>query len=94
MTDSEALDLLAFGSATTPFEAQVIAGVLRDAGVPAYVSGGMLTDEFALSQTLLNLQQVEIQVLRCDLGRAQAALAAAKEAGKQLDSDDDGDRQS
>ena len=92
--NDNSLDLVDL-KAATPFEAQVIAGVLRDAGVPAYVEGQQLTDEFAMSQTLMNLQGVRIKVPKRDLERAREALAAARRAGERLaqeesDGPDDG----
>ncbi len=81
-------DLVDLKTAKTPFEAQVIAGVLRDAGIKVYVAGGLLTDEFALSQQLMNLQSVAIRVQRSDVDRANEALEQAKEAGRQFDEDE------
>ncbi len=86
MTEPSA-DLVPFHTARTPFEARVIVAVLEDAGIPAYVAGGALTDEFALSQQLLNVQGVCVQVRRPDLAAATAALAAAKRTGAALDED-------
>jgi len=73
--------------AHSPFEAQVIVGVLQEANIPAYISGQVLADEFAISQALMNLAQVEIQVPRSKLGEARAVLAAARRAGEDLDED-------
>ena len=94
MSDSEPLDLVELHVARTPFEAQVIGGVLRSAGVPCYVGGTQLNDEFAASQRLANLQTCDITVLRSDLDRAKEALAEAKRAGElleQMESDGEGD---
>lgn len=73
--------------AHSPFEAQVIVGVLQEANIPAYISGQVLTDEFAMSQALMNLAQVEIQVPRSKLGEARAVLAAARRSGEDMDED-------
>ena len=81
-TDSE-LSLLV--QANTPFEAQVIAGVLHDEGIVAQVEGQLLADEFAVSQRLMNLQGVRIFVRTEDLERAKRALEAAKQAGRAMD---------
>lgn len=83
-------DLVELKQAKTPFEAEVIAGVLQDAGIKAYVEGRQLTDEFALSQQLMNLQGVSIKVGRADLDSARDALAAAKRAGRHMDELDEG----
>ena len=91
MSESEPLDLVDLHVARTPFEAQVIAGVLRSAGVPAYVAGAQLTDEWAISQTLANLRSCDITVRRVDLERARDALAEAKRAGELLEDSGDGD---
>ena len=84
-TKHEAPDLVDLHNAKTPFEAQVIAGVLRDAQIEVYVASGLLTDEFAVSQRLMNLQGVAIRVRREDLDRANEALEAARAAGRQFD---------
>ena len=75
--------------ARSGFEAQVLAGILRSAGIPAYVEGGMLVDEFAATQQLMNLQAVRILVPASSLDRARAALDEAAAAGKLLDGDVD-----
>ena len=67
--------------AHTPMEATVITAVLRAAGIPAYVNGTLLQDEFAVIQRLLNLGAVEVQVPRDRLEEARAILEAAREAG-------------
>jgi hypothetical protein len=88
MSDSgDATRLVAFHRARSAWEAQIIAAVLADAGIPAFVAGGLLTDEFAMSQRLMNLQNVEIQVPYDRVDDARDALAAARDAGKMLDED-------
>ncbi len=82
--------------AKNPFEAKVIAAVLEDAGLTAYVEDGSLTDEFAMSQRLMNLKGVTIMVRVEDLEAAQEALEASRKAGKLLEEGlpeegDDGD---
>ena len=85
MTDS---DISVVTVAKTPFDAQVIAGVLRGADIPVYVGGRMLTDEFALAQALANLQRVEVKVPTSRLDDARNALKAADESAKLLDDPD------
>ena len=75
-------------TAKSAFEAEVIAGVLREAGIPVYVAGQHLQDEFALSQMLANLLHIQIQVPADRADDARKALAAADESSKLLDSGD------
>ena len=75
-------------TAKSPFEAEVIAGVLHEAGIPAYVAGKSLQDEFALSQVLANLQSVAIQVPADRIEEARKVLAEADESSKILERDD------
>lgn len=82
-------ELVDFHQARSPWDARIIAAIMADAGIPAFVAGGLLTDEFAMSQQLMNLQGVQVRVPRDRLEEAQAALAAAREAGKQLSEDSD-----
>jgi hypothetical protein len=81
-SSAEHPDLVDLERAHTPFEAEVIAGVLRDAGIAVYIEGRQLTDEFALSPQLLNLQGVIVKVRATEVERAREALAAAREAGR------------
>jgi len=83
--------LVEFRMAKSPFEAKIIAAVLDDAGIPAFVASGMLADEFALSQRMMNLQGVKVQVAEENLEKAEAALAAAKRSGEELLKDVDTD---
>ena len=93
-TKHDAPDLVDLEPAKTPFEAQVIAGVLREAGLAVYVAGSLLTDEFALSQALMNLQGVAIRVRREDLDRANEVLEQARAAGRQFDEEQSDKEQS
>ena len=79
--------LVVFHTARTAFEASVIAGVLEDAGIPSYVAGNALTDEWAASQRLMGAQGVEIQVRESDRDAALRALATAKASGEMLEGD-------
>lgn len=84
MSDPEIITL----SAHSPFEAQVVATILQDAGIPAYVSGRMLTDPVAISQELMNVAEVEIQVPADRLDEARKVVEEARKAGKLLDRPD------
>ncbi len=86
MTEPESHDApVEFHAAKSPFEARLVATLLRDAGVRVFVAGEALTDEFAMSQRLMNLQGVTVMVAPEDLERARAVLAEAKEAGRLLE---------
>ncbi|GAB4146686.1 MAG: hypothetical protein Fur0037_14750 [Planctomycetota bacterium] len=62
-------------TARTPMEAQVLAAKLAAAGIPAFVEGRMLADEFAMSQALLNRLGVRIRVPAALLAKAEEVLA-------------------
>jgi hypothetical protein len=81
-------ELVVFREARNPFEARIIAAVLEDAGIPVFVAGGMLADEFALSQRMMNLQSVAVQVPKDRLADAEQALAAARAGGEALVQDE------
>lgn len=83
-------ELVTFLEARSAFEARIVVAVLGDAGIPAYAPGGLLLDEFAMSQQLMNLQGVAVQVPADRLQEAQEALAAAKATGESM-VDDVGD---
>ena len=83
--DPHATKLVVVETAKSPFEAQVIAAVLRGAGVPVYIGGSMLTDEFAASQRLMGLGGVRVQVPGDQLENARRALVEAREVGVDLD---------
>lgn len=84
-------DIVVFMNAKSPFEAKIVQSVLEGAGVRAFVPGGMLTDEFAMSQRLMNLQTVEIRVHKDQLSLAREALQAAREAGEAMAAEGDED---
>ncbi|MFT7463470.1 MAG: hypothetical protein ACI9EF_001814 [Pseudohongiellaceae bacterium] len=88
MSNTEHPALVEFMTAKTPIEAQIIAGVLADAGIPTYVPGGQLTDEFAVSQQVLGLLSVIIRVRGSDVERARQAIAAARELGSEITEDE------
>lgn len=83
--DPHATKLVVVETAKSPFEAQVIAAVLRGAGVPVYIGGSMLTDEFAASQRLMGLGGVRVQVPSDQLENARQALVEARDTGFDLD---------
>lgn len=74
-------ELVVFTTAKSVFEARIIVAVLADAGIPAFVPGGQLQDEFALSQRLMNLQSVAVHVPADRLEDAERVLADAKATG-------------
>ena len=71
-------------TARTVFEADVIVGILDEAGIPAYRPGGQLMDEFAISQQMMNLQGVRVYVPEDRKMEAQEALAEADRQGRIL----------
>lgn len=83
-------DIAVLETARTPLAAELIVAVLRAEGIPAYVEGALLQDEFAVSQRILGLGGVRIQVPRERLEDARKALAAAREAGTRLGAEAEG----
>lgn len=79
-------DLIVLRTPATAFEARVVVGVLGSAGIPTYGATGLLADEFAMSQALMNVG-TEIRIRAVDRDQAEEALAAAKDAGELLDQD-------
>src|SRR2546426_993200 len=58
----------------------ISAGILRAAGIPAYVSGSLLQDGWAMSQKLMGLLAVDVQVPRGRLDEARKVLEEAHKA--------------
>jgi len=79
------MDLVVVKSAKSPAIASLIVQVLKFEGIPAYVGGCLLQDEFAISQTALRGNCVDIQIPRSCLEEARKILAALRESGKLLE---------
>lgn len=60
--------------ASTPEQAKVFVALLQSEGIPAYVDGDSLTDEFAMSRRLMNLTSVRVMVPTASLERAREIL--------------------
>lgn len=71
--------------ARTPFEAKVIAGVLLEAGIPAYIAGQHLADEWAITQAMMNTRGVRIQVPAELVDKAMEVIAAAQSNAKDME---------
>jgi hypothetical protein len=67
--------------ARSPAEAQVVAALLRAAGIPFYIEGRLLQDEFALSQALMGLTRARVEVPADRLQEARALLEQARRDG-------------
>ena len=63
-------------------EAQVVAALLRAHGIPVYIAGQLLQDEFGVVQRALGTAGTVLEVPTADLLRAQALLAAARAEGR------------
>ncbi|MGH7149628.1 MAG: hypothetical protein ACREIU_02960 [Planctomycetota bacterium] len=77
-------DVVTLLRAPSAAAATVLLSILLGEGIPAYVAGELLQDEFALSQRLMGLNAVDIQVPRDRLEEARMVLQAAREAGREL----------
>lgn len=69
--------------ASTPDQAKIYVALLQAEGIPAYVEGGALADEFAMSQRLMNLGSVKVMVPASSLDKAKEILQPAE-----IDEDD------
>ena len=78
-------DPVALDSFPNPFVADLVVQILKSAGIPSYVEGGSLADEYAASQRLLGGMGSIVYVRREDVAAARAAIAEAREAGKVMD---------
>lgn len=79
------VDLTTVYTAKSPFDAQVVTGVLQNVGIPVYVGSQMLNDEFAASRRLVGLTAVDVQVRKKDVELARAALELRAESAALLD---------
>lgn len=77
-------DIVVLETARSSAIASVIVQALKFEGIPAYVGGCLLQDEFAVSQRLLGLNCVDIQVPRSCLEEAQKILKAMRDAGRHM----------
>lgn len=68
--------------ARTHEEALVVSALLRHAGIPVYVGGSLLQDEFAAAQRIMNLQAIVISVPRSRRLEADAVIEGARRAGE------------
>jgi hypothetical protein len=62
-------------TASTPSQAKVFVALLQAEGIPAYIEGDSLTDEFAASRRLMNLLGVNVLVPASERERAAEILA-------------------
>jgi hypothetical protein len=82
-------DRVVVETAKTPLQAQLIVSILHAAGIPAYVGGTLLQDEFAISQAAMGLQATRIEVPRECLEAAREILDEARRAGDVFSDEDD-----
>ncbi len=60
--------------ATTPEQAKIFVALLQAEGIPAYVEGDSLADEFATSRRMMNLVGTKVMVPTTSLDRARELL--------------------
>lgn len=82
--DHAAAGVVTIRSASTPFEARIFAAVLEGAGIPCYVDSGLLNDEFAMSQQLMNQLGVRVRVPAALRQEAEEVLTAAAPDDEEL----------
>jgi hypothetical protein len=81
--------MVTVASAPSPVIAQMLKSLLEESGIPAYVQGGALLDEFAKSQEAFGASGVDVQVANDRLEEAKLLLAEAREAGRQLEEEEE-----
>jgi hypothetical protein len=81
---SEDIEIVDLETAPSPIIAAMIVQALKSAGIPAFVNGGLLQDEFAITQKLLGLNEVTIQVRKDQLEEAKKIREMMREAGEDL----------
>ncbi len=89
MPDDCSMVLLLDGRST--FEAQTVAGLLEAAGIPFYIEGASLKDEFGATQALMGLSATKVMVALHDFRRAHKLIEEAKESGRALEKQADSD---
>ncbi len=82
---SEQPEITLLMTAKSSFDAQVVAGVLRQAGIPVYIGGERMDDELAPSRVLANASEIEVHVPVERLDDARRAVREADESAKLLD---------
>lgn len=85
-----ASDLVTLESFSNAAIAQLVAGLLRDAGIPVYISGSQLQDEWAISQKLMGFLSSELQVPRDRLPEAREILASVRASAAETPADEEG----
>ncbi len=88
MPPTDKLDLVVVESASNPTVAQLIVGILKEAGIAAWTPGTHLQDAWAISQTRMGLLSVDVLVAREDMDDARRVLARAQKATSTRGSDD------
>ena len=75
--------------APSPMIAEVVKGMLLDAGIPAFTQGGNLADEVASAHQAFGNLGTRIFVPVSEFERATKLLEEAREAGRLMDEDPD-----
>lgn len=92
---SDANAPVALEQAPNEFVAELLVGILKEAGVAAFTVGENLQDEFAASQRVIGGIGCTVYVPRSQLERAREVLAEARAAGRleETDGDETGDEE-
>lgn len=78
-------DAVVVRTAQTPAQAQIFVALLQSEGIPAFVEGGSLTDEYAASRRLMNLMGVRVMVPASERERALEVLTGAEVPADELE---------
>ncbi len=89
MSDPNSVETAVVKKARNVLEAELLAGILESEGIPAFVDGRFLQDEFAMPKKMLGLDHgVRVRVRKEHLEEAKKILELARESGKSLDEGD------
>lgn len=90
MSDPDSVETVVVKKARNVFEAELLASILESEGIPAFVDGRFLQDEFAMPKKMLGLGHgVQVRVRKEQLEEAKKILEMARESGKSLEETDD-----
>jgi len=89
MSNPDNVETAVVKKARTVFEAELLVGILESAGIPAFVDGRFLQDEFAMPKKMLGLDHgVKVRVRKEQLEEAKMVLEMARKSGERLEDDD------
>ena len=90
MSDPDAVETAVVKKARNALEAELLASILESEGIPAFVDGRYLQDEFAMPKKILGFDYfVKVRVRKEHLEEARRILELARESGKAMEEADE-----